>query len=61
MYFDFLDVDFQKNNQTICKATTWVGYVGILTGMRIQNGYSVSVNFRHTGGTLATNLKTALS
>lgn len=57
----FLDVDFQKNNQIIYKSTTWVGYVGILTGMRVQNGYSVSVNFRHTGGALTTNLKTALA
>ncbi len=60
-FFLCLDVDFQKNGQTIFKATTWVGYVGILTGMRVQNGYSVSVNFRHTGGGLTTNLKTALS
>ncbi|CAF0844433.1 unnamed protein product [Adineta steineri] len=56
-----IDVDFQKNGQTIFKATTWVGYVGILTGMRTQDGYSVSVNFRHTGGSLGTNLKTALT
>ncbi len=56
-----LDVDFQKNDQTIFKATTWVGYVGILTGMRVQDGYSVSVNFRHAGGALTTNIKTALA
>ncbi len=56
-----LDVDFQKNGQTIFKATTWVGYVGILTGMRVPDGYSVSVNFRHTGGSLTTNLKIALA
>ena len=54
-------MDFQKNNQTIFKATTWIGYVGVLTGMRVQNGYSVSVNFRNTGGNLTTNLKTALA
>ncbi|CAF2020874.1 unnamed protein product [Rotaria magnacalcarata] len=56
-----IDVDFQKNDQTVFKATTWIGYVGILTGMRVQNGYSVSVNFRHAGGQLTTNLKTALA
>jgi hypothetical protein len=56
-----VDVDFQKNNQTIFKATTWIGYVGVLTGMRVSDGYSVSVNFRHTGGSLITNLKTALA
>ncbi|CAM4894188.1 unnamed protein product [Rotaria socialis] len=54
-----IDVDFQENDQTVFKATTWIGYVGILTGMRVQNGYSVSVNFRHAGGQLTTNLKTA--
>ncbi|CAF2530501.1 unnamed protein product [Rotaria sp. Silwood2] len=64
--FDFLkqltiDVDLQRNGQSVFKATTWVGYVGILTGMRVKNGYSVSVNFRHTGGQLTTNLKTALA
>jgi hypothetical protein len=57
----YLDVDFQKQGQTIYKATTWIGYVGILTGMRVQDGYSVSVNFRHTRGALTTNLKTALA
>ena len=56
-----LDVDFQKQGRTIFKGTTWIGYVGILTGMRVSNGYSVSVNFRHTGGTLKSNLKTALA
>ncbi|CAF0921124.1 unnamed protein product [Rotaria sordida] len=56
-----IDVDFQRNGQTVFKGTTWIGYVGILTGMRVQNGYSVSVNFRHTGGQLTTNLKTALA
>jgi hypothetical protein len=55
------DVQFQSNGRTILKATTWVGYAGILTGMRLDNGYSVSVNFRHTRGTLTTNLKTALT
>jgi hypothetical protein len=59
--FLYLDVDFQKKGETIFKATTWVGYVGILTGMRVENGYSVSVNFRHTGGALTANLKTALA
>ncbi|CAF0935867.1 unnamed protein product, partial [Didymodactylos carnosus] len=56
-----IDVDFQKSGQTIFKATTWIGYVGILTGMRLQDGYSISVNFRHTAGSFKTNLKTALS
>lgn len=55
-----LDVDFQKSGQTVFRATTWVGYVGILTGMRVQNGYSVSVNFRNTRGQFTTNLKAAL-
>ena len=29
--------------------------------MRVQDGYSVAVNFRRTGGTLTANLQTALS
>ncbi|CAF3383119.1 unnamed protein product [Rotaria sp. Silwood2] len=33
-----IDVDFQRNGQTVFKATTWIGYVGILTGMGVENG-----------------------
>ena len=54
-------MDFQRKGQSVLKATTWIGYVGILTGMRTGNGYSVSVNYRRTDGTFHNNLKTALS
>jgi N-acylethanolamine-hydrolysing acid amidase len=56
-----LDVDFQRQGKSIFKTTTWIGYVGVLTGMRMHQGYSVSVNFRHTGGNLSNNLKAALT
>lgn len=29
-----LEVEFQRNGKTLYHATTWAGYVGILTGMR---------------------------
>jgi hypothetical protein len=55
-------VDFQRKGQSVLKATTWIGYVGILTGIRMEKGYSVSVNYRRTDdGTFSNNLKTALS
>lgn len=38
-------VNFQKNNTTIYKGITFVGHIGILTGLRC-NEYSVSINFR---------------
>ena len=42
-----IQVDFVSGGQTVFRATTWAGYVGVLTGMRPQ-GYSVSVNYRRT-------------
>ncbi len=40
-----IEVEFQSKGITQYIATTWVGYVGVLTGMR-PFGYSISVNFR---------------
>lgn len=40
-------IDFQRDGKTVYSATTWAGYVGVLTGMR-HGGWSVSVNFRVT-------------
>lgn len=48
--FDFLkeltiDIEFKKNNSTIFYATSWIGYVGVLTAT-IPNKYSLAINFR---------------
>ena len=42
-----IEVDFIKNGNVLYTATTWAGYVGVLTGLR-PGGYSVSVNYRRT-------------
>ena len=49
------------------RATTWAGYVGVLTGVRNQ-GFSVSVNYRRTElgalggvGGIVQNLKRGIS
>ena len=42
-----IEVDFIQNGVILYSATTWAGYVGVLTGVR-PGGYSVSVNYRRT-------------
>mmetsp|Transcript_34153 Transcript_34153/g.78904 ORF Transcript_34153/g.78904 Transcript_34153/m.78904 type:complete len:574 (+) Transcript_34153:132-1853(+) len=42
-----IEVDFVRGGTTLFSATTWAGYVGVLTGVR-GGGYSVSVNYRRT-------------
>ena len=42
-----IEVDFMRRGQVVCRATTWAGYVGVLTGLRC-NGFSVSVNYRRS-------------
>lgn len=55
-----IEVDFMKNNKCVYTATTWAGYVGVLTGCR-HKAWSASVNFRVTKeGTIWDNLKRAL-
>lgn len=54
-----IEVDFVKGGRSQYVATTWVGYVGVLTGMR-PFGYSVSVNFRVTSGAYWKNVKKAI-
>lgn len=71
-----IEVDFRRGGETQYVATTWVGYVGILTGMFFSMkrnmrskscllgmrpyGYSVSVNFRVTSGAYWKNIKKAI-
>eukprot|EP01111_Echinosteliopsis_oligospora_P006314 TRINITY_DN20397_c0_g1_i1.p1 TRINITY_DN20397_c0_g1~~TRINITY_DN20397_c0_g1_i1.p1 ORF type:complete len:459 (-),score=104.22 TRINITY_DN20397_c0_g1_i1:23-1399(-) len=54
-----VELDFYRGGERLYSATSWVGYVGILTGMR-PNGYSVSVNFRNTSSSYLQNLKQAI-
>jgi len=40
-----VQVDFQRNNKTIYRSTTFAGYIGVLTGVR-PGAWSVTVNER---------------
>mmetsp|Transcript_138201 Transcript_138201/g.440886 ORF Transcript_138201/g.440886 Transcript_138201/m.440886 type:complete len:304 (+) Transcript_138201:64-975(+) len=42
-----IEVDFVRGGHTVFSATTWPGYVGVLTGLRMGVG-SISVNYRRT-------------
>ena len=42
-----IEVDFVRAGLVAFRATTWAGYIGILTGVR-PGGFSVSVNYRRT-------------
>lgn len=59
-----IEVDFVRAGQILFTATTWAGYVGVLTGMK-PNAFSVSVNYRRTAegdrNTMARNIFTNLS
>eukprot|EP01100_Stratorugosa_tubuloviscum_P000880 TRINITY_DN1198_c0_g1_i2.p1 TRINITY_DN1198_c0_g1~~TRINITY_DN1198_c0_g1_i2.p1 ORF type:complete len:221 (+),score=90.44 TRINITY_DN1198_c0_g1_i2:38-700(+) len=55
-----IEISFIRNNRVIYRTTTWAGYLGILTGSRSM-AYSVSVNFRISGGSFWTNFKKAVT
>uniref|UniRef100_A0AAY4E7J4 Acid ceramidase n=1 Tax=Denticeps clupeoides TaxID=299321 RepID=A0AAY4E7J4_9TELE len=46
-----VNVDFQRNNQTVFKSTSFAGYVGMLTGIR-PNIFTLTINerFNFDGG-----------
>ena len=43
-----IKVRFMKNNKLLYEAVTWVGYVGIVTGM--SRNHSIAVNYRQSDG-----------
>jgi len=43
-----IEVDFQSGGKTLYRGTTYVGYVGLLTGMR-PGAFSISADERDTG------------
>lgn len=43
-----IEVEFTSKDKPIFRATTWVGYVGIFTGLNLEHKYSVAVNYRRT-------------
>lgn len=50
---------FVKHRVQIFTATSWAGYVGIMTAMAPGN-YTVSLNYRRSNGTLIDNISKAL-
>lgn len=50
-----VNIKFVKNHKVVFEGTTWVGYVGILTGVKPGVG-SVSINYRRTGGSIWKNI-----
>lgn len=62
-----VEVDFMHAGQVVFTATTWAGYVGVLTGLK-PGAFSVSVNYRRTEvgsaeplKAFATNLQRAMA
>ena len=54
-----IEIVFYKNKKPLCIATSWAGYVGILTGMR-YNSFAISVNYRITAHGFWENIKKAV-
>lgn len=50
-----LNIVFTKDGEPLYSATTWAGYVGIMTACRLSIG-SVSLNYRRTNDGLVSNL-----
>jgi len=55
-----IEVEFKKHGKTLFIAPTFVGYVGVFTGVA-ENLYSVALNYRRSKGTLLGNVMKALS
>lgn len=49
-----IEVEFRRGGETVHVASTWAGYLGVLTGLR-PNGFSVSVNWRRSAVGLLEN------
>jgi hypothetical protein len=55
-----IEVEYQKKGVPVFIATQWVGFVGILTGMRVS-GWSISLNYRYLGLFLLRNFLSVLA
>lgn len=53
------DVDFKRGDTTLARATTAIGYMGVLNGMK-PGKYSASIDARRRGGKLIVNFLEAL-
>lgn len=51
-----IHLEFCREGRVLMKATSWVGFIGIYTGMRVSTddlGFSVSLNYRQVQGPAA--------
>jgi len=54
-----IEIEYRIKNKPVFLSTSWPGYIGCLTGMRLaqagnpDTGYGVSINYRRTGTSLA--------
>mmetsp|Transcript_43988 Transcript_43988/g.61828 ORF Transcript_43988/g.61828 Transcript_43988/m.61828 type:complete len:449 (-) Transcript_43988:44-1390(-) len=55
-----VNLEFYRGDEVVFSGPSWVGYVGMLTGVR-SGEYSISVNFRISNGTFWDNVKKAIS
>lgn len=57
-----IDVDFIKNGKHIFSATTWAGYIGVMTGIRF-GVCTVALNYRRSSsdGSILTNFNKSIS
>lgn len=53
-------VDFVKNGEILFSATSWAGYVGVMTGVK-PGICTVALNFRRLGDGILTNLRKSVS
>lgn len=54
-----IDVEFQRNGETVFVGTTLLGYTGLVTGLK-RNGFTYSNDARCQGGKLLDNMLTML-
>lgn len=53
-----VQLEFQTEGKTVFRAASWVGYVGVLTGM--NRCAAISVNYRRCGDSMWDNLRSAI-
>ncbi|VBB18342.1 hypothetical protein YASMINEVIRUS_805 [Yasminevirus sp. GU-2018] len=55
-----IKADFVKNDTVLFSATTWAGYVGVMTGVK-QNVCTVALNYRRLGDSIFTNFSNSIN
>jgi len=53
-------IDFVKDDEKLFTATSWAGYVGVMTGVK-QNVCSIALNYRRTNDRIIENFRQSVS